>query len=110
MEQHRTQLEGPLRGAAGDAAAEKAYLRIFTEGHEKKQHRSKGGNAGAQPSSVSVLPEDAFSISEQAPSLGFRDWWAWCQKCKHGGHAAHLARWFETHKECPVSDCTCTCC
>jgi WD40 repeat protein len=39
----------------------------------------------------------------------FDDWITWCQNCKHGGHAKHIFEWFETHNECPVSDCHCNC-
>jgi len=36
-------------------------------------------------------------------------WFTWCQTCKHGGHNKHVREWFETHDECPVSDCNCIC-
>jgi WD40 repeat protein len=39
----------------------------------------------------------------------FDRWFTWCQTCKHGGHAGHMLEWFETHTECPVSDCHCKC-
>lgn len=41
--------------------------------------------------------------------LGYEDWVGWCQKCRHGGHVGHLAQWFETNTECPVSGCSCRC-
>jgi len=42
-------------------------------------------------------------------STKFDEWFTWCQTCRHGGHAKHLMEWFETHDECPVTDCTCKC-
>lgn len=33
----------------------------------------------------------------------------WCQNCKHGGHANHLAEWFSKYNVCPVSGCDCQC-
>ena len=38
-----------------------------------------------------------------------RTWFTWCQSCRHGGHADHIAEWFATHKECPVTQCDCFC-
>ena len=40
---------------------------------------------------------------------GFDLWFTWCQSCRHGGHAIHMLQWFEKHKVCPVSECTCEC-
>lgn len=68
-----------------------------------------GGGGGGSGGDVSVLPIDALSIAVQSPGIGFHNWWAWCQKCKHGGHASHLSRWFDSHRVCPVSDCRCAC-
>lgn len=42
-------------------------------------------------------------------ALPFTDWWTWCQTCRHGGHASHLAEWFTNQELCPVADCTCHC-
>ncbi|KAF5397518.1 hypothetical protein PHET_09399 [Paragonimus heterotremus] len=42
----------------------------------------------------------------------------WCQACRHGGHASHLADWFHdgsategdpSNTMCPVSGCSCRC-
>lgn len=41
--------------------------------------------------------------------LGYGEWVGWCQKCRHGGHVGHLAQWFESNTECPVSGCSCRC-
>lgn len=45
----------------------------------------------------------------QLSSIPFVEWFTWCQACKHGGHAHHLADWFATHTSCPVTDCACQC-
>ncbi|KAL4085777.1 hypothetical protein PRIC1_015111 [Phytophthora ramorum] len=45
----------------------------------------------------------------QLSSIPFVEWFTWCQSCKHGGHAHHLADWFKAHTVCPVTDCNCSC-
>jgi WD repeat-containing protein mio len=42
-------------------------------------------------------------------SLPFSEWFTWCMRCKHGGHAHHLQEWFGSHSVCPVSNCSCKC-
>ncbi|KAL3809188.1 hypothetical protein ACHAXA_000707, partial [Cyclostephanos tholiformis] len=42
-------------------------------------------------------------------SIPFATWFAWCMRCKHGGHAHHLCAWFEKHATCAVSGCDCNC-
>jgi len=39
----------------------------------------------------------------------FGNWFTWCQRCRHGGHAQHMSDWFQTHTTCPVTDCDCKC-
>lgn len=39
----------------------------------------------------------------------FGQWFTWCQSCRHGGHASHVAEWFSHHQECPVTGCSCNC-
>uniref|UniRef100_A0AAV1U7S2 WD repeat protein mio zinc-ribbon like domain-containing protein n=1 Tax=Peronospora matthiolae TaxID=2874970 RepID=A0AAV1U7S2_9STRA len=61
-----------------------------------------------------VLKEPKTSKNEyenlgQLSSIPFVEWFTWCQSCKHGGHAHHLADWFRTHTVCPVTDCNCQC-
>ncbi|GAA6007441.1 hypothetical protein JCM11491_004164 [Sporobolomyces phaffii] len=34
---------------------------------------------------------------------------AWCQRCRHGGHATHLLEWFERSDTCAVAGCDCQC-
>ena len=42
-------------------------------------------------------------------NLPFAEWFSWCLRCKHGGHAHHLVGWFAKHEVCPVSGCSCRC-
>lgn len=42
-------------------------------------------------------------------SMLLDDLWTWCQSCKHGGHASHLAEWFASKTVCPVAECLCHC-
>eukprot|EP00977_Amphora_coffeiformis_P008650 scaffold1959_cov162-Amphora_coffeaeformis.AAC.7 len=44
-----------------------------------------------------------------ASNLPFAEWFSWCMRCKHGGHAHHMMGWFATHDECAVSNCGCRC-
>lgn len=51
----------------------------------------------------------ASSSTADLSSIPFVEWFTWCQSCRHGGHASHIAEWFMGHEECPVTDCTCHC-
>ena len=42
-------------------------------------------------------------------NLPFAEWFTWCMRCKHGGHAHHIVGWFAKHESCPVSGCSCRC-
>lgn len=64
--------------------------------------------------SGSVLKDPKSGKSEyenlaQLSSIPFVEWFTWCQSCKHGGHAHHIAEWFAAHSVCPVTDCDCSC-
>jgi hypothetical protein len=50
----------------------------------------------------------AFLLTSSDPSWAAQ-WFTWCQACRHGGHAGHMAEWFRTHADCPVTDCRCQC-
>jgi hypothetical protein len=60
----------------------------------------RGGGGKNVPSS-----DDLSSLS----SISFAEWYTWCMKCRHGGHAHHLLGWFANQKTCPVSGCNCEC-
>jgi WD repeat-containing protein mio len=61
----------------------------------KDRPREAGSNATDDLSTVANLP--------------FAEWFSWCFRCKHGGHAHHLVGWFAKHETCPVSGCNCRC-
>ena len=46
---------------------------------------------------------------EALANLPFAEWFTWCMRCKHGGHAHHVVGWFANHESCPVSGCNCRC-
>ena len=52
--------------------------------------------------------QNVDDLSELA-SLPFAEWFTWCMRCKHGGHAHHMVGWFSNHDTCPVSNCDCQC-
>lgn len=62
-------------------------------------------------------PRNATSIDKRAmaddlsglANIPFAEWFTWCMRCKHGGHAHHLVGWFSKHASCPVSGCDCQC-
>ncbi|EFO20673.2 hypothetical protein LOAG_07817 [Loa loa] len=49
-------------------------------------------------------------VQTECHELGLlSSWFTWCQKCRHGGHMAHLWHWFNGHVECAASGCLCNC-
>jgi WD repeat-containing protein mio len=65
----------------------------------KERPRSGRGTPQLQPT------DDSSSMG----NLPFAEWFSWCIRCKHGGHAHHLVGWFSKHSICPVSGCDCRC-
>jgi WD repeat-containing protein mio len=55
-----------------------------------------------------VRPGSTMS-NDDLSSLPFAEWFTWCVRCKHGGHAHHMVGWFNKHNVCPVSGCSCNC-
>ncbi|GAA5907972.1 hypothetical protein JCM6882_001541 [Rhodosporidiobolus microsporus] len=53
---------------------------------------------------ICLLRPSVHSFEVDGPST-----LAWCQKCRHGGHAEHVLAWFETSNVCAVADCSCEC-
>jgi len=49
------------------------------------------------------------STMSSLSSQPFAEWFSWCTRCRHGGHAHHLLSWFQVHSICPVSGCDCAC-
>lgn len=65
---------------------------------ELTRERSRSGLRGGASDDLSSLA-----------NLPFAEWFTWCMRCKHGGHAHHLVGWFANHETCPVSGCECQC-
>jgi len=65
----------------------------------KERSKSSRGGTTLQP------PDDLSSLA----NFPFAEWFTWCMRCKHGGHAHHLVGWFANHETCPVSGCDCRC-
>lgn len=63
-------------------------------------------NRSARPSSGHAGTGDESLLLS---SLPFAEWFTWCVRCKHGGHAHHMVGWFAKHSVCPVSGCDCQC-
>lgn len=61
---------------------------------------------GAGGTGSSIAPSDDLS---SLASLPFAEWFTWCMRCKHGGHAHHMVGWFSKFSVCPVSGCDCKC-
>jgi len=80
-------------------------LNPYIELQRERGAYSRGGGAGKQLQQQQQGAEDLSGLA----SVPFSDWWSWCLKCKHGGHAHHLNSWFEKHSTCPVSGCDCRC-
>ena len=57
---------------------------------------------------------DSFESKQEHNVLEFGSWFFFCQRCKHGGHAACIDAWFEGDKSngrsiCGVNGCDCNC-
>jgi WD repeat-containing protein mio len=58
-----------------------------------------------RPRTSTPIVDDLSTLA----NLPFAEWFSWCLRCKHGGHAHHLVGWFAKHEVCPVSGCSCRC-
>lgn len=68
------------------------------------------GNAGFAISSPTHVAPGGYSTDlSTLASLPLAEWFSWCMRCKHGGHAHHWVGWFAKHDVCPVSGCNCRC-
>jgi hypothetical protein len=63
---------------------------------------------GIPPSINETLPPST-QITRQPSATLSPSFLAWCQTCRHGGHASHLDLWFIHHRTCPIPDCCCHC-
>ncbi|CAG8452504.1 4949_t:CDS:10 [Funneliformis caledonium] len=67
---------------------------------------SLGTPTDSKREAITANQQSGFSNDKP---FGFDLWFTWCQSCHHGGHAIHMLQWFQKHKICPVSECTCLC-
>jgi hypothetical protein len=74
-------------------------LNPYMELTKERSRPARGGGTPLQP------PDDLSSLA----NFPFAEWFTWCMRCKHGGHAHHLVGWFANHETCPVSGCDCRC-
>lgn len=88
------------------------YMELAKERPRIGPRTSVTGGPSPMPAGVSYLhqqlqqhPDDLSSVS----NLPFAEWFSWCLRCKHGGHAHHMVGWFAKHDVCPVSGCNCPC-
>ena len=75
--------------------------------------------AGLLTTSTTTTPEESgIQIKEKLSTLETMDqnlfdrgrWFMWCQRCKHGGHAGCLDKWFSGGRRiCGVNGCSCNC-
>ncbi|GMH74347.1 hypothetical protein TrLO_g3207 [Triparma laevis f. longispina] len=68
--------------------------------------RQKEGKRSAD-GKCNVVPKE--SGLEDLAQLPFTEFWSWCNKCRHGGHAAHILDWHKDQKVCGVAGCDCRC-
>lgn len=79
-----------------DAPAD-PIVRPPTPSHQRSQH--------SPPSSIASGSSVGANVRSFASAA-----LVWCQTCRHGGHAAHLAEWFRRkHRVCPAPGCKCRC-
>ncbi|KAJ1561465.1 hypothetical protein HK405_003852 [Cladochytrium tenue] len=75
--------------------------------------------SGSEPGSMdgAAAGSDGIAIGGGGELSGTDAWFAWCQACRHGGHAGHLRAWFASQAgwrdgaaaTCPVTGCECRC-
>ena len=71
--------------------------------HNKQTNRCRMCGKGLPKCSVCMIP---LTINDaRTASI-----WAWCHRCRHVGHADHLASWARRGNTlCPVAGCDCVC-
>jgi len=89
------------------------YKQMQSQLEARQPTRDKDGKRPAAMAAAAAV--DPLSAADPADrpdeknATKFGDWWTWCQSCRHGGHASHLAAWFKSHDVCPVAGCRCRC-
>jgi WD repeat-containing protein mio len=83
------------------------YIELTRDRSRQVSRTGGGGSVGSNYLGFNSLgPPDDLSLLANSP---FAEWFTWCVRCKHGGHAHHLVGWFAKHETCPVSGCDCRC-
>ncbi|KAI0223848.1 hypothetical protein L0F63_002152 [Massospora cicadina] len=103
-------------GTPADPSGPLAAALATGDGHSPTTPLSTGSQVASKPTTIAerILggPPPANPVVSPTPTPSARSfdyWFAWCQTCRHGGHSAHLAQWFQRHTVCPVAECRCTC-
>lgn len=100
-------------GGSGDTSGRGTVLidHTHSDGHGSSSS-STAASHGQHPLHPRHHPIDDASLQlagRLRDAMRFDEFWCWCQSCKHGGHASHLADWFSSKTVCPVAECMCHC-
>lgn len=74
---------------------------VHNQPDNKSMKKSKSQQLFNQSSDNMILIENI--------KLNFAEWFTWCHTCKHVSHLEHAEEWFQSHTECPIPDCGCSC-
>jgi hypothetical protein len=66
------------------------YLQLQYETQHRKGLVAVKAGGGAD-AGAGVAEEPDSEVATDRNAMPFADWWTWCQSCRHGGHATHLA-------------------
>jgi WD repeat-containing protein mio len=84
-------------------------LNPYMELLSSKDNASRQIASGIVASPTHAAPGGYSTDLSTLASLPLAEWFSWCMRCKHGGHAHHWVGWFAKHEVCPVSGCNCRC-
>lgn len=87
------------------------YMELLGKGGQSPGVGVGGGSGGGGSSSSHPIAGVVGGGGDMGSlaSLPFAEWFTWCVRCKHGGHAHHWIGWFAKHEVCPVAGCGCQC-
>jgi len=80
-------------------------LNPYMELQRERNQYPRGGMTMMGAGGMQGSMEDLSGLA----NIPFAEWFTWCMRCKHGGHAHHLVGWFTKHSTCAVSGCDCRC-
>ena len=84
-------------------------LNPYMELTKDRSHHHRNSNNNNNTTITGPLSPPLVGDLTTLGNLPFAEWFTWCMRCKHGGHAHHLVGWFAKHETCPVSGCHCSC-